>query len=691
MSRIKDKLYYLLVEKNPSIRDEYQGYVNSHQEEHVTDRAKHWRLLIKLNWHYRILRKKTLLLPVSNQSEKKVRLPYLDGSESEAFERQAAIHFAKNLLEYDIISFDIFDTLILRPFAQPTDLFMIIGSRLGIMNFKKIRIDAERDARAEMTSNKGHHEVTIYDIYKKVSRRTGIDINKGVETELETEKDYCFANPYMKHVFKILLDQGKDIIITSDMYIPHDRMEELLASCGYTGYKKLYVSCDYSCSKRSGGLYKNLIYENDGKKIIHVGDNFIPDIESAKKAGIATKYYKNCHEIGNPYRSDGMSELIGSFYAGIVNTHLHNGTKTYNPYYEYGFIYGGLYIVGYCNWIYRKAKTEGVEKILFLARDGDIYQKVFNMMFDDMPNEYVYWSRIANLKYATENNRDDFLTRLCSTKANNAIPCTIGDVLIGFGLDILIPKLGNYNLKKDAVLTPELVKTFEDFLIEHWDMIIETYNRETQLAQKLFKKVIGKCKKVAVVDVGWMGSGPLGIKYLVEDKWQMDCKVKCYIAASSHSVVTYNVNELMKNETETYIFSRMYNRNLYDVHLKTNKNINTIFFEMFTQACYPSFSGLGNDLSYKFDIPEVENYKITYEIHKGIIDFGKQYIEFCKKDSYLLNITGYDAYLPYRFITRDLRLIKKIFMKVAYSRQTGINIKKQKQEHIFDILAKVKL
>lgn len=690
MGKLKDKLYYLLVEKNPNIREEYQRYVNTHQAEHQKKRKKSWKILLKLNWHYRILRKKKKMIPVPPPPPKR-RLPYLNGSESKGLFRLDVVSFTRKLMPYDIVSFDIFDTLVLRPFSNPQDLFLITGNKLGIANFKTIRANAEREAREYKMATAGNHEVTIFDIYERVSKRTGIDVQVGVQAELETELKYCFANPYMQKVFKILLDQGKEIIITSDMYIPHDMMEKLLESCGYTGYSKLYVSCDYECNKRGCGLYKNIIREHKGKSIIHIGDNYASDFESAKRVNIEAVHYKNCHEMGAPYRADGMSDLIGSFYAGIVNTHLHNGLKTYEPFYEYGFIYGGLYIVGYCNWIYKRAKEEGVEKILFLSRDCDIYQKVFNQMFDDMPNEYVYWSRIANTKYTVEVGRDDFLTRLVRHKAYNVIPCTFGDILDSFELSALKPKLADYKMSEDALLTPDHIKKFEDFLIENYEEIKEIYRPETEVAQRMFKKIIGDCKKVAVVDVGWLGSGPLGIKYLVEEKWNMGCEVKCYLVGSTHPTTHINMNELLQEKTETYIFSRMQNRAEYDLHTTSNKGTNNIYFELLTQACYPSFSGYSMNGEYIFDVPEVENYKMTKQIQAGILDFAKLYLDFSVGNEYLRNISGFDAYMPYRYAIRDPRLVKNLFSNASFSRGVGVNLNSQSQETVGDILKAVQL
>lgn len=707
LSKIKLKVYNSLVSFNPNVKSHYEGYKDSNQEYHKKHKIKSWKYLYSLRKYY--LGKKDGELPKAPkaytpktiggiqtgenpQQGRKIKLPYLDGAESGYFKRPEAIYFVKDLLKYDVISFDIFDTLILRPFAKPTDLFMIVGNKLNIMNFTRIRIDAEKIARDEAYILNGNYEVSIYDIYQKVSQRTGLDVKKGVEAEFEAEIEFCFANPYMMRVFKLLKGQEKKIIITSDMYMPHDMMEKLLLSCGYTGYLKLYVSCDYSCSKRSGGLYKNIRYElGDDKKIVHIGDNYASDIESANRNGIDTRYYKNCHEIGNQYRTDGMSELIGSIYAGIINTHLHNGIKQYNPYYEYGFIYGGLYVMGYCNWIYRKAKQEGIDKILFLSRDGDIYQKIFNMLFDDMSNEYVFWSRIVNIKCTAQNNRDDFLTRIVQHKIGTIVQNTISDILKSIGLECLEDKLQQHDLSGEQILVSENKKKFEKFLIDNWDKIIEIYDKSSEAEKIILEPIIKGNKKVAIVDVGWLGSGALGLKYLVEEKWKWSCKVKCWVAASQYYDPTYNVNQLMNDEIEAYMFSRMYNRNLYDVHRNTNKGTNNIFFEIFTQANYPSYSGADKSGKLYFDIAEVENYRIIKYIHEGIIDFCKIYQKIANKNNYLFNISGYDAYIPYRFAIKNLRNIKNIFSNFTFARTVGGNERIYRCETIAEILKKNKI
>lgn len=686
------KLHEIFVERNKYVEDEYNNYIRVNSQNGKRHRCMEWLFLIRVNLAYFLLnRRSENFIGIDNYSaQMKGRLPYLDGAESEIYKRKKEIHLVNDLMQYDVISFDIFDTLVLRPFAKPTDLFMVVGNKLKILNFMRIRMEAEKVARNESMVLNGNYEVTIYEIYEKLSRKTGIDIQHGIETEFETEMEFCFANPYMKRVYELLKDQGKKIILTSDMYIPNEMMEKLLKSCGYEGYYKLYVSCDYGCNKSSGGLYKTIRHEmGDDAKIVHVGDNYAVDINSAKSNGLSACFYKNCHEIGNQYRADNMSELVGSFYAGIVNTHLHNGIKQYGPYYEYGYIYGGLYVTGYCNWIHKKAKEENIDKVLFLSRDGYIYQKIFNMMFDDVLNEYVYWSRIANLKYTIENQRGDYLLRIVQHNALAVNPRTYGDILTSVSLQKLIPDLKKCGMDKDMLFTIEKCKVFEDFLINNWKKIEDIYNEETIELKKLMEKILSGCKNIAVVDVGWVGSGPLGIKYLIEEKWGFDCRVKCWLAASRDVYNEKNLNELMNCEIEAYMFSQIKNRQLYDFHANTNKGLNNICLELFTQARHPSFRGINKEGKMEFDISEAENYERIKEIHSGIMDFAEDYYTRTKQSCYLRNISGSDAYSAFCMIIKDLKFVKNYFRDFSFARDISGNISKQKIEKISEIINSV--
>lgn len=58
-----------------------------------------------------------------------------------------------------------------------------------------------------------------------------------------------------------------------------------------------------------------------------------------------------------------------------------------NQYFEYGYAYAGFYVLGYCVWIHERVKAKGIEKLLFLSRDGDILQKVYQKLYPQEKTE----------------------------------------------------------------------------------------------------------------------------------------------------------------------------------------------------------------------------------------------------------------------------------------------------------------
>ena len=145
--------------------------------------------------------------------------------------RSRSTVFARKLLEYDVVSFDIFDTLILRTLNRPTDIFMMVGQKLGVLNYTTMRKDMELMLRDKQEAENGSREVTFAQIYQAMEKYCGVDAELGMKTEFETELDFCIANPYMKEVFDLLISYGKKVIIVSDMYFPEEMMKRLLASC----------------------------------------------------------------------------------------------------------------------------------------------------------------------------------------------------------------------------------------------------------------------------------------------------------------------------------------------------------------------------------------------------------------------------------------------------------------------------
>ena len=213
-------------------------------------------------------------------------------------------------MQYDVISFDVFDTLIFRPFSEPGDLFHMAGQKLeyGLCQNPYGNGREKQKEKAEISGE--NREVSYEDIWQTMEEETGIPREMGMQAEWECEKTYCFGNPYMLEVVGALQKLGKKMIVISDMYLGEKYLKELLRNCGYPEFFSYFVSCDYGASKNQGNLYE-IVKEKTGRKFtyIHIGDNKESDIKQARQHQFDTWYYPNVNGLGRKYRAEDMLRL----------------------------------------------------------------------------------------------------------------------------------------------------------------------------------------------------------------------------------------------------------------------------------------------------------------------------------------------------------------------------------------------
>jgi hypothetical protein len=217
MKTIKDFLYKILIESDGNVRYFHQKYASTVKRDGGYSRVKSLLYLLKLTLFIRILRSKKY----RQFSEHNLMKPYPLGAES-GLSHKSAEKFAEKLLAYDVVSFDVFDTLVLRPFDDPKSVFHIVGQKLAYMDFANIRAQAEQKARMLNKRNKQRsrgREINMHEIYDYLEKYCGVDAKSGVEAEFQTELDLIFANEFMKKVYDILVANKKKIIAVSDMYL----------------------------------------------------------------------------------------------------------------------------------------------------------------------------------------------------------------------------------------------------------------------------------------------------------------------------------------------------------------------------------------------------------------------------------------------------------------------------------------
>ena len=192
------------------------------------------------------------------------------------------------LLEcFDLVSFDIFDTLLLRTCRKAMGVFEQIERERGWHGFAKARVHAERLAREQQRCQSDTSEVTLRQIYQHLP-----EFWRDTQAELYAEQAACFANPVFLPVIKKLRRDGIRIICLSDMYLPSDFLQLLINKAGYPQFEQVIVSCEAGCSKDQGNLFTRLSQAFPGKQIIHIGDNLYSDYIQARRHGISAVLYR---------------------------------------------------------------------------------------------------------------------------------------------------------------------------------------------------------------------------------------------------------------------------------------------------------------------------------------------------------------------------------------------------------------
>lgn len=580
--------------------------------------------------------------------------------------------------ETRLASFDIFDTLLLRPFADPKDLFYILGEKFNEIDFYNLRIRCEKEARDIKEELYGNREINIYDIYRRINYYTGIDIEYGVNVEFETEMDLIYPNDYQKYIYNTFLNNGIPIVLVSDMYYPAEMLEKILAKNGFIGYEKLYVSCDEECAKSDGGLFecvKTDYKEIPSNCITHIDDNWNVILKAREKELSAIHYVKN-YAKNNKYRPTYMSAMVGSAYKGIIANKLAFDETVYSVPYEYGLIYGGIMLLGYCSYIHETCVKEGIEKVCFMSRDGDIIKQVWDYMYNDIPSEYLLVSRDCVMRLSVDVWKKMFIENAVDRMATKKHKLTIGEILTNLEIDGIKRDLNKFGLTEEMVVSNEekkVVDYFRDFIESHIDEIKTVYKQSNDLYYEYIGKLLSDVNnKVALVDIGWRGVNGATLAKVIK---QINSKIAVtnFIVGGRQPV---NLPQIRNGSIHCYMFSAEKNYAALEKH-KENTNF---YYELLTMSATASFKCFYRDeagtIKIKCSAVTPINNHIVIEIQRGILDFVKEYVLRFREYSSFLRIPEDDvAQVLYSIMSQD-EYFQEYFSQINYSPEIGDDVTK---------------
>lgn len=306
--------------------------------------------------------------------------PYFDISEDK---------LRAEIENHEVISFDIFDTLVMRKTLLPTDVFYIVEDKarkegIIIPSFREFRRIAEADI---IQSNPN-----IYDIYMRLQAITGIQDkirNRLLELELEVEKSVLVPREKMVEMMQYAIKLGKRVCLISDMYLSERLLKRFLTDLNIVGYEKLYVSCDYNVAKYNG-IYEIFKRQICGGSYLHIGDNAVADGICAGNYGIDSFCIKksldmldiSSYGIIRSYLTNiNERSMVGMFIAKAFNNPFslfHTaGRLEVDQIYDLGYLYISGVVTDFVLWLIKKLKVGMYDQVLFAARDGYLIDKLY--------------------------------------------------------------------------------------------------------------------------------------------------------------------------------------------------------------------------------------------------------------------------------------------------------------------------
>lgn len=335
--------------------------------------------------------------------------------------------FKDKIREAEVVSFDLFDTLIMRQTLSSTDVIRYVNCSLqekgiNIEDFCRRRLSSEKDLSK-------HTAPTLTQIYDNMLAKLdndfgGDEITAKVLADLEWNIDFNFIIPRYEvcNIFREAVACGKRVYVVSDTYYSKHQLAEILQKCGITKYTDILSSSDYKTSKTQK-LYSILKDKEKDKTILHIGDDIVADIESANKWGIAScrlfsgsDLWEAIGNLGLSGNTDLLSDClrIGMFVSRIFNSPFQFETEdkriTVSDAYDIGYLFCAPMISDFVLWFYQQIQEQKQKNIWFSARDGYLIKKMYEHLLESYNQEnettYFFTSRIAAIRAGIQSKED---------------------------------------------------------------------------------------------------------------------------------------------------------------------------------------------------------------------------------------------------------------------------------------------
>ncbi len=515
----------------------------------------------------------------------------------------------KAIQNHACISFDIFDTLLMRKVLEPTDVFGIVERILeekGYVgnHFYEYRIQAEKSLA---------NYPLLTQIYEEMGRKYNIPndvLEEWRELEVQVEKRVIVPRRNMVWMFRYALEQGKKVFLISDMYFSEKELEGILIEHGIEGYNGLLVSCEYQKGKEDGSLFQEYKRVAKEESYLHIGDNRYSDGQNAQKCGLDTFQIYSAYEIwlASSMQSlliqlDSLEQrcilgnLIWKCCENPFALHKGKGILVVDEPEELGYIFLGALYDEFIVWLLQKLAEEKVEQLLLPSRDGFLIDRMLaekeELFFDTV---YFKASRRA-VSVASMWTEQDILFLV-----ERGFQGTFGELLWQrYGIK---PKKDD--IKKGYHVKERSVEEVKAYVLSYKIEILQNAEREREEYLTYLNSLgIYTKKKQAIFDFVASGTVHYFLQKLLGVEWK-----GFYFATMNHPNEKYHL--------EDNISSAYGNICSYETGNQVAKHY--IFLETVMVDGNPTLRCV-EDGNFVYESKELDNDSIVHKVQEGILNY----------------------------------------------------------------------
>lgn len=312
----------------------------------------------------------------------------------------------------EIVSFDIFDTLITRRLSKPEVVFDLLEFKHTHREPAPVKLFPERmetAGRVLMSHDGRRDDVNIDQIYAEMAFFKNAEIEKDIEVSVSV------SHPIGIFLYNYARERQKKIFIASDMYLDATTIEKILRKNGFTHWDHLFLSSVTGRKKESGRMYDLLKARAEQfgvapSKILHFGDNRHSDVDMARLAGLKASHFPALYEervsVLDPGIDGSKLSQIGRLWGSLSEQSLKLWRKTPTGsaatfFTRLGFEVTGPLAAMMALFVRQTADETGVSEIVFMARDGRIIKDAFDELFREDIASGRYVPRYLHLSRAT--------------------------------------------------------------------------------------------------------------------------------------------------------------------------------------------------------------------------------------------------------------------------------------------------